>query len=86
LRRDEAETLTAGYRLFDDIQHWQRLMIEGPFTEATATPAVRQRLAAAVGLPDEAVLLQHLAEERGRCHQIFNRVLGERRLTRPERQ
>ncbi|MFE1601469.1 bifunctional [glutamine synthetase] adenylyltransferase/[glutamine synthetase]-adenylyl-L-tyrosine phosphorylase [Methylobacterium sp. ID0610] len=70
-----AEALTTAYRLLDDVHHWQRLMVEGPF-EKGAAPATRARLAAAAGLPDEAALLARLAEARAEVRGWWERLIG----------
>jgi glutamate-ammonia-ligase adenylyltransferase len=54
---------------------WQRLAIAGPFDAATVPPAILQRLAAAAGLPDPKVLLEHLNETRAEVRAIFSRTL-----------
>ncbi|HEX2725049.1 MAG TPA: bifunctional [glutamine synthetase] adenylyltransferase/[glutamine synthetase]-adenylyl-L-tyrosine phosphorylase, partial [Beijerinckiaceae bacterium] len=74
---DEADTrqLGAAHALFNDIFQWQRLTIEGPFDAATVSPAILQRLAAAVGRPNAAVLLEDLNETRHGVRVIFARVL-----------
>ncbi|ACL60321.1 bifunctional [glutamine synthetase] adenylyltransferase/[glutamine synthetase]-adenylyl-L-tyrosine phosphorylase [Methylobacterium nodulans] len=70
-----ADPLETAYRLLDDVHHWQRLMVEGPF-EKGAAPATRARLAAAAGLPDETALLARLAETRAEVRGWFERLLG----------
>ncbi|MDN3624272.1 bifunctional [glutamine synthetase] adenylyltransferase/[glutamine synthetase]-adenylyl-L-tyrosine phosphorylase [Methylobacterium isbiliense] len=72
----DAATLGAAYQLLDDVHHWQRLMVEGPFDKGAA-PATRLRLAAAAGLPDEAALLTRLAEVRAEVRALFERLLAE---------
>jgi glutamate-ammonia-ligase adenylyltransferase len=71
----DAARLAGAYRLLDDVHHWQRLMVEGAFGRDTA-PALRARLAAAAGLPDEAALLTRLAEERDGVREAFERIVG----------
>ena len=76
LAEADAKVLTDAHRLFNDIFQWQRLTIEGRFDAASVPPAILQRLAAAVGLPNANVLLSHLNETRTRVREIFTRVLG----------
>ncbi|MGY2048769.1 bifunctional [glutamine synthetase] adenylyltransferase/[glutamine synthetase]-adenylyl-L-tyrosine phosphorylase [Methylobacterium sp. JK268] len=71
-----AGVLEEAYRLLDDVHHWQRLMVEGPFDKG-ASPATRARLAAALGLPGEAALLARLAELRAEVRSWFVRLLGD---------
>jgi glutamate-ammonia-ligase adenylyltransferase len=76
LAEADAKVLTDAHRHFNDIFQWQRLTIEGRFDAASVPPAILQRLAAAVGLPNANVLLSHLNETRARVREIFARVLG----------
>jgi glutamate-ammonia-ligase adenylyltransferase len=69
-----ARQLAEAYRLFDDVHHWQRLMVEGEPTEAS--PVALARLAAASGLPDARALTAQLATERGQVRANFERVLS----------
>ncbi|GJD48772.1 Bifunctional glutamine synthetase [Methylobacterium crusticola] len=75
LAPEASARLAAAYRLIDDVHHWQRLMVEGDFARS-APPAARARLAAAVGLPDEAALLTLLGETRAGVRALFEKVLG----------
>jgi glutamate-ammonia-ligase adenylyltransferase len=70
----DAQQLGAAHGLFNDIFQWQRLTIEGRFDAADVSPAILQRLAAAVGRPNPAVLLEDLAETRAAVREIFARV------------
>jgi glutamate-ammonia-ligase adenylyltransferase len=76
LAEADAQALADAHRLFNDIFQWQRLTIEGRFDAASVPPAILKRLAAAVGLPNQKVLLGHLNESRARVREIFSRVLG----------
>jgi glutamate-ammonia-ligase adenylyltransferase len=71
-----AQELAAAHALFSDIFQWQRLTIEGRFDAANVSPAILQRLAAAVGRPNAAVLLEDLNETRQGVREIFERVLA----------
>jgi glutamate-ammonia-ligase adenylyltransferase len=74
LEGDAAERLGQAYRLFDDVHHWQRLMVEGDPGEAPA--AALARLAVAVGLPDARTLAAQLDAERAGVRTLFERLLG----------
>ncbi|MEA1831967.1 bifunctional [glutamine synthetase] adenylyltransferase/[glutamine synthetase]-adenylyl-L-tyrosine phosphorylase [Methylobacterium durans] len=74
LSEDVAERLCAAYRLFDDVHHWQRLMVEGDPT--AAAPVALARLAAATGMPDARALTAQLDAERTEVRALFERLLG----------
>jgi [glutamine synthetase] adenylyltransferase / [glutamine synthetase]-adenylyl-L-tyrosine phosphorylase len=71
----EASRLVEAHELLTTVFQWQRLAIAGPFDAATVPPAILQRLAAAAGLPDPKVLLEHLNETRAEVRAIFSRTL-----------
>ena len=71
---EEAERLDAAYRLLDDVHQWQRLMVEGDPTQASAVALAR--LARAANLPDARALTAQLDEERAAVRAIFDRRLG----------
>lgn len=73
LSLDTADRLAAAYRLFDDVHHWQRLMVEGDPT--TASPITLARLATAMGLPDTRSLAAQLDAERTQVRGLFDRLL-----------
>jgi [glutamine synthetase] adenylyltransferase / [glutamine synthetase]-adenylyl-L-tyrosine phosphorylase len=75
LAEADAQQLGAAHSLFNDIFQWQRLAIEGRFDAPSVSPAILQRLAAAVGRPNAAVLLEDLNETRNNVREIFSRVL-----------
>ena len=70
----EAGRLVDAYRQFDDVLHWQRLMVEGD--PAEASPVALSRLAVAMGAPDAGRLVSQLDEQRGIVRATFDRVLG----------
>ena len=74
LAPDSAERLATAYRLFDDVHHWQRLMVEGD--PASAPPAALTRIAVALGLPDARTLLAQLEAERAGVRALFDALLG----------
>ncbi len=74
LAPDAAERLATAYRLFDDVHHWQRLMVEGD--PASAPPAALTRIAVALGLPDARTLLAQLEAERAGVRALFDALLG----------
>ncbi len=74
LARSESERLCAAYRQFDDVLHWQRLMVEGDPSQASAVALTR--LAVALGLPDAAHLLVQLDERRAEVRDLFERRLA----------
>ncbi|MFD0937208.1 hypothetical protein ACFQ12_18755, partial [Methylobacterium trifolii] len=65
----EAARLVAAYRLFDDVHHWQRLMVEGEASQAP--PAAMARLAVAMGLHDARTLIAQLDAERTDVRERF---------------
>lgn len=69
---DEAERLATAYRLFDDVLHWQRLMVEDD--PSHASPVAMSRLAAAMGLPEAGRLAALLGERRGEVRAAFDRL------------
>ncbi|MEE7456654.1 bifunctional [glutamate--ammonia ligase]-adenylyl-L-tyrosine phosphorylase/[glutamate--ammonia-ligase] adenylyltransferase [Methylorubrum populi] len=71
---EEAERLDAAYRLLDDVHQWQRLMVEGDPTQASAVALAR--LARAANLPDARALTAQLDAERAAVRAIFDRRLG----------
>ena len=73
LALDAADRLIAAYRLFDDVHHWQRLMVEGEPT--SASPIALARLATAVGLPDAKTLSAQIDAERREVRSLFERLL-----------
>jgi [glutamine synthetase] adenylyltransferase / [glutamine synthetase]-adenylyl-L-tyrosine phosphorylase len=75
LKPAEAEMLMEAYRRFDDVLHWQRLMVEGEPTEA-ASPVALSRLAVAMGAPDAGRLVSALDEQRAEVRAAFERLLG----------
>lgn len=74
LRRSDADRLAEAYRQFDDVLHWQRLMVEGDPAEAAPVPL--SRLAVAMGAPDAARLVAALDETRAEVRALFDRLLG----------
>jgi [glutamine synthetase] adenylyltransferase / [glutamine synthetase]-adenylyl-L-tyrosine phosphorylase len=75
LPEPDARVLTEAHELFTAVFQWQRLAIAGPFDPAAVPPAILQRLAAAAGLPDAKVLLEHLNATRASVREIFTRTL-----------
>ncbi|MBD8906120.1 bifunctional [glutamine synthetase] adenylyltransferase/[glutamine synthetase]-adenylyl-L-tyrosine phosphorylase [Methylorubrum zatmanii] len=74
IEADEAERLGSAYRHLDDGHQWQRLMVEGDPTEASAVALAR--LARAANLPDAKALTARLDEERRTVRALFDRRLG----------
>lgn len=70
----DAGTLSAAYRRFDDVHHWQRLMVEGD--PSSASPVATTRLALASGLPDARTLIAGLDAERAEVRALFETLLG----------
>jgi glutamate-ammonia-ligase adenylyltransferase len=86
LPEPDARALAEAHQLFTGVFQWQRLAIEGPFDAAAVPPAILQRLAAAAGLPDAKILLEHLNETRARVREIFSRTMDNlANLSRSER-
>ena len=71
-----ARVLVEAHTLLNDVFHWQRLTIDGPFDAAKIPPAILRRLANAVGRPDSSTLLEDLREWQSRVREIFAKVLG----------
>jgi [glutamine synthetase] adenylyltransferase / [glutamine synthetase]-adenylyl-L-tyrosine phosphorylase len=76
LEEGDARLLVEAHKLLNDIFHWQRLTIEGPFDAAKIPPAILRRLANAVGRPDASTLLEDLRETQRSVREIFLRVLA----------
>lgn len=74
IESEEAARLNEAYRLLDDMHQWQRLMVEGDPTEASAVALAR--LARAANLPDARALTAQLDDERAAVRAIFDRRLG----------
>jgi glutamate-ammonia-ligase adenylyltransferase len=74
LARPEAERLVEAYRQFDDVLHWQRLMVEGD--PAEASPVALSRLAVAMGSPDSNRLVAGLDEARTEIRALFERLMA----------
>ncbi|MFC7399707.1 bifunctional [glutamine synthetase] adenylyltransferase/[glutamine synthetase]-adenylyl-L-tyrosine phosphorylase [Chelatococcus sp. GCM10030263] len=76
LAKEEGAALRAACALLSDVFHWQRLTVEGPFDPATVAPAVVNRIATALGMPDAKVLASDLKETRARVRAVFGKLLG----------
>ncbi|KQO79304.1 bifunctional [glutamine synthetase] adenylyltransferase/[glutamine synthetase]-adenylyl-L-tyrosine phosphorylase [Methylobacterium sp. Leaf88] len=74
LARPAAERLIEAYRQFDDVLHWQRLMVEGD--PAEASPVALSRLAVAMGSPDSNRLVAGLDESRMEIRALFERLMA----------
>jgi glutamate-ammonia-ligase adenylyltransferase len=74
LTQDEAERLRAAYRQFDDVMHWQRLMVAGDPGQASTVALTR--LAVALGMPDAAHLRVRLDDHRAEVRGLFDRLLA----------
>ncbi|KQP76380.1 bifunctional glutamine-synthetase adenylyltransferase/deadenyltransferase [Methylobacterium sp. Leaf111] len=75
LAHPAAERLIEAYRQFDDVLHWQRLMVEGD--PAEASPVALSRLAVAMGSPDSNRLVAGLDEARMEIRALFERLMAE---------
>ncbi len=75
LSEDDSGNLARAYRLFNDIQQWQRMAIAGAFDAKTIPPAILKRIAVEAGSPSVKVLLNDLAETRQKVRSIFTRLL-----------
>ena len=75
LRAGDADLLRRAYGLMRDLLQWQRLTVAGPFDPKTASPGLKRRMAAAVGLPDFKILERDLAETRATVRAVFLRLL-----------
>ncbi|KQP59222.1 bifunctional [glutamine synthetase] adenylyltransferase/[glutamine synthetase]-adenylyl-L-tyrosine phosphorylase [Methylobacterium sp. Leaf112] len=74
LKQAEAERLRTAYRQFDDVLHWQRLMVAGD--PAQGSGVALTRLAVALGMPDAAHLMVQLDERRADVRNLFDRLLA----------
>ena len=74
LPRPDAESLSEAYRRFDDVLHWQRLMVEGD--PAEASPVALARLAVATGAPDSGRLIAQLDETRAEIRALFETLMA----------
>jgi glutamate-ammonia-ligase adenylyltransferase len=71
----DAEALSSGYRLMNDVIHWQRLTIDGPFDPAAVPEPVLRLIARAANAPDVKVLASVLADARAAVREAFLRVV-----------
>jgi glutamate-ammonia-ligase adenylyltransferase len=74
LTPDDAERLASAYRQFDDVLHWQRLMVAGD--PSRASNVALTRLAVALGMPDAGHLRVRLDEHRAEVRAMFERRLA----------
>ncbi|MGL4496593.1 MAG: hypothetical protein ACRCUX_12335, partial [Beijerinckiaceae bacterium] len=73
LQKEQFTNLYDGYVLMRDVQHWQRLTMQGKFDSQTAGAAVLQRIANAANAPDYRVLQAQLS---GLQHEIRSMMNG----------
>ncbi|WP_342358508.1 bifunctional [glutamine synthetase] adenylyltransferase/[glutamine synthetase]-adenylyl-L-tyrosine phosphorylase [Terrarubrum flagellatum] len=71
LTADEEATLEEAYGLLRDVLQLQRLAVKGAFVSEETPLQVRNRIANAVGLPDDRALAAHLTDTRRRVREIF---------------
>jgi glutamate-ammonia-ligase adenylyltransferase len=71
----DADLLRRAYGLMRDLLQWQRLTVAGQFDPKAASPGLKRRMAAAVGLPDFKILERDLAETRAAVRALFLRLL-----------
>jgi glutamate-ammonia-ligase adenylyltransferase len=75
LTPEEADILTRGHRLMNDIIQWQRLTIDGAFDPKTVPGPVMRLIARAAHAPDQKVLAATLAQGRAGARRVFERVV-----------
>jgi [glutamine synthetase] adenylyltransferase / [glutamine synthetase]-adenylyl-L-tyrosine phosphorylase len=72
----DAVALRQAHAFLTDVLQWQRMTVEGRFDPDAIAPAVLQRIATAVGLPDARILDRDLAETRARVREMFSRLVA----------
>jgi glutamate-ammonia-ligase adenylyltransferase len=72
----DADTLIAGWRLFDDIMQWQRFALTDAMKGQEMPEALVGRMAASVGLPDARSLKAQLDATRAEIRTITARLMG----------
>jgi glutamate-ammonia-ligase adenylyltransferase len=75
LDEQDARVLHDAHVLLNNIFHWQRLTIDGPFDAATIPPAILRRIANAVGRPDSSTLLADVREAQSSVREVFVKIL-----------
>jgi glutamate-ammonia-ligase adenylyltransferase len=75
LTPEEADILTRGHRLMNDVIQWQRLTIDGAFDPKTVPGPVMRLIARAAHAPDRKVLAATLAQGRAGARRVFERVV-----------
>jgi [glutamine synthetase] adenylyltransferase / [glutamine synthetase]-adenylyl-L-tyrosine phosphorylase len=72
----DAEALLVGYGLMRDLMQWQRAMVAGEFSPATADRSLLKRLAHLAGMPDFNRLDVRVKETQAAIRVVFDNVLG----------
>ncbi|MCJ8144297.1 bifunctional [glutamine synthetase] adenylyltransferase/[glutamine synthetase]-adenylyl-L-tyrosine phosphorylase [Ancylobacter sp. A5.8] len=85
LGTEDGQVLIAACKLLHDLTQVMRLSLTGPFVPGDASPALRQLLARAGGMPDFSTLEAHLFETQAEVRAIFERLLNEAVSARPRR-
>ncbi|MDE2363895.1 MAG: bifunctional [glutamine synthetase] adenylyltransferase/[glutamine synthetase]-adenylyl-L-tyrosine phosphorylase [Hyphomicrobiales bacterium] len=75
---DQAERLLVAHRFYTDIVQVQRVVLPLGMKPDAAPAAVRRRIAAGAGLPDERRLDATIEDTAASVARIFDRVFGER--------
>lgn len=71
----DAEALKTGARLMDDVVHWQRFVVDGPFDPASVPGPALRLVCKAANAPDASVLGALLAETRAAVRAAFRRMV-----------
>ena len=81
--QNDTRVLIEACGVFHTLFQWQRLTIDGPFVPNSVPRPIFKRLAAALGLPDERILIDYLNGIRFNVTEVYGRVSGDRPVKRP---
>jgi len=76
LAPERARVLSYAHELFTNVTQVLNVLVDKTYTPQEESEAVRQRLAAAAGLPGFAQLDGELTEARRRVREVFEDVIG----------
>jgi [glutamine synthetase] adenylyltransferase / [glutamine synthetase]-adenylyl-L-tyrosine phosphorylase len=72
----DADLLITAHRKLSDLFQWQRLCLPGRFDPTSASPGLRRRAAAVLGLPDLKVLERDLSDTQSAVREVFERLMN----------
>ncbi len=72
----QGDVLTSAHRLLNDVIHWQRLTIDGPFAPEKIPQPVMRMVARAANAPDGKVLESLLKDAYADVRAVFTQLVG----------